>query len=40
MSECINFKENNNTGIITLNRPKSLNALSLEMCIDFKKILD
>jgi len=35
----IKFDEINNTGIITLQRPKALNALNLEMIIDIKEKL-
>ena len=38
-SHYINFTEQNNTGIIKLNRPDALNALNYEMAVDFLEIL-
>ena len=38
-SHFIKFTEQNNTGIITLNRPDALNALNSEMAVDFLEIL-
>ena len=36
----IKFEIKNNTGLIILNRPKSLNALNLKMAQDFALKLD
>ena len=38
-SHFIKFTEQNNTGIIKLNRPDALNALNSEMAIDFLEVL-
>ena len=38
-SHFIKFTEQNNTGIIKLNRPDALNALNYEMAVDFLEIL-
>ena len=38
-SHFIKFTEQNNTGIIKLNRPNALNALNYEMAVDFLEIL-
>ena len=38
-SHFIKFSEQNNTGIIKLNRPDALNALNYEMAVDFLEIL-
>ena len=39
ISHFIKFTEQNNTGIIKLNRPDALNALNYEMAVDFLAIL-
>ena len=38
-SHFVKFTEQNNTGIIKLNRPDALNALNYEMAVAFLEIL-